>query len=66
MIILIFIDSTAVQMFFPNTIDAFFISEDEFASLTFREVDNSRGLNIDFFEKILENKIGIDLSMIEF
>jgi hypothetical protein len=54
MIILIYLDSAAVQMFFPNKNDIFFIKEDELETLTFRKVFSSTGLghNIDFFEKI--------------
>jgi hypothetical protein len=66
LIILIYLDSAAVQMFFPNKND-FFISERELATFTFRQVLDSRGLNIVSFEKgFMEIEISIDLPMIDF
>jgi hypothetical protein len=66
LIILIYLDSAAVQMFFPNKND-FFIREKELATLTFRQVLENRELNIDSFEKgFVKININIDLPMIDF
>jgi hypothetical protein len=66
MIILIYLNSAAVQMFFPKMVDAFFISEKELATLTFKEVLENRGLNVDTFKKFFETNVSIDLLMIYF
>jgi hypothetical protein len=63
---LIYLDSAAVQIFFPNK-NYFFISENELATFTFRQVFESRGLNIDSFEKgFMEINVSIDLPTMDF
>jgi hypothetical protein len=56
-ILLIYLDSAAAQIFFPSNNDAFFISENELETLTFKEVLESRELDPDFFEKFSKKTI---------
>jgi hypothetical protein len=68
-IILIYLDSSVMQMFFPidNNNNTFFIKEEELESLSFKEVVQKRGYNIEVFKRTFHNdSINFDLSMIDF
>jgi hypothetical protein len=69
-IILIYLDSSAVQIFFPNfnnNNNTFFIKENELETCTFREIVKRRGYDINLIETTFKTvDISLDLTMIDF
>jgi hypothetical protein len=65
-IVLIYLDSSVVQMFFPIN-NTFFIKEEELESLSFIEVVKRRGNYIELIKTVFEGvNINFDLTMIDF
>jgi hypothetical protein len=66
-IILICLESGGIQMFFPKLINPFFIKKDDLESYTFREVLESRQINVESFKKDFNGEnINFDLTIIDF
>jgi hypothetical protein len=65
-ILLIYLNNNVMQMFFPIN-NTFFIKEEELESLSFMEVVESRGYDIELIKTVFEGvNINIDLTMINF